>query len=227
VDPQCTKISSRDIAAALRHSISHRWAASWPSRITWVILLFLWAAIWTAAAAIFPDISREHGPMEAFQASTLAAGCLLLASISISKNYPRPTRIVAAGLSLFFLTFFLLEFDTRYFNSPLLRRLTNGGVRNAWLGSLVLIYAIQVIRSFNTFLPALTDWLSHRTGMIFVASGFFWVAGFIVDKFNRFDDKTIALLLEELMETEAALLMGICAIITKWSWAKRRRLNPS
>lgn len=125
-----------------------------------------------------------------------------------------PPRIFMLGLSLFCFVFLMLEFDTRAFDSPLLRRLTNGTPRNIWLGSLVALCAFAFWRH-RTSIPSLFQrWLRDRAGLLMLISGAFWIAGGVFEHGKFFADPDTTLILEEVFEVNAALFMAWSALAT-------------
>ena len=174
-------------------------------------------AIIAFAAAVFvchhnPKAHIEHGPLENFQAITLAIAALALAVAATKCS--GASRIFALGLSLFCFVFLMLEFDTRAFNNTLLRRLTNGTPRNIWLGTLVAIYAFAFWRHRMELLPLFGRWLSDRAGLLMLLSGGFWIAGAIFEHGRFFSAPETTLILEEVVEVDAALFMVWSAFAT-------------
>ncbi|MFN7141731.1 MAG: hypothetical protein ACK4UN_20610 [Limisphaerales bacterium] len=194
---------------------------SWALVFVAVVLPLAWLSLWRTD----PVIYREHGPMEMFQVAALVVGLFL--SYINTKISPRiGDKVVYLGLGLLFLTFILLEFDTRSFNSPLLIRLTNGKIRNLWLGFLWGGVAILAIWRLRNVLEAGWKWLRSRPGTFMMISGVFWVAGWAVDKWKP-SNAGVALMTEELLEVNAAYFMLISAALSFLQVRGKRRINGS
>lgn len=169
------------------------------------------------AAAVFichhnPQAHLEHGPLENFQAVALVIAAIILAVGSLRCS--AGARVFVLGVSLFCFVFLMLEFDTRAFNAPLLRRLTNGTPRNIWLGTLTALYAYAFWRK-RFEMPALFQrWLRDRAGLLMLLSGGFWIAGAVFEHGNFFTDTNVTLILEEVLEVDAALFMTWSAFAT-------------
>jgi len=114
-----------------------------------VISLALISGAFFLAIGRYPSISLEHGLMENMQVVCLLIACALFA-FSSRHGQLSATPAFAMSLALFCLTFFLLEFDTRPFDIDILTRLTNGTVRNAWLGTLWIVVIVFVLQQLQT-----------------------------------------------------------------------------
>jgi len=122
--------------------------------------------------------------------------------------------VIAFGLALLCFVFLMLEFDTRAFNIPMLRRITNGAVRNVWLGSVVALYAFSLWRHRREAPAQIQKWLASRAGLLMVISGGFWIAGAVFEHGKFFANAEATLVLEEVVEVNAALFMAWSAFAT-------------
>jgi hypothetical protein len=141
---------------------------------------------------------------------TLAA--LLLAGAAFRLKGAR--RVFAFGVALFCFVFLLLEFDTRQFANPTLRRMTNGAVRNIWVGALVALYAVAFWARRRQMLVEIERWLRDRAGLLMLIAGGFWVTGAVFEHGKIFADADVTLALEEVVEVNAALFMAWSALET-------------
>ncbi|HUS35696.1 MAG TPA: hypothetical protein VM680_10125 [Verrucomicrobiae bacterium] len=205
-----TPLSSfaREAVKALRYH--------WPMRATTRLLVATIAFAAFAAAAFIchhnPKAHLEHGPLENVQAIALALGAIFLAAGSTTCS--GAARVFVLGVSLFCFIFLMLEFDTRAFNVPLLRKMTNGTPRNLWLGTLATLYA-YAFWGKRTEMPTLFQrWLQDRAGLLMLLSGGFWIAGAVFEHGNFFTDTNVTLILEEVLEVDAALFMAWSAFAT-------------
>lgn len=183
--------------------------------LAWIglaVLLVIATLLWLWAAAVHPGIYVENGPMENFQVGCLGVGgVLFLWRAWLAKAGVE--RVVFAALALFYLTFLIREFDTRKFDVPMVTSVLSGTVRNVWLGALWVVAGYFIYRSRATVFGWGWRWLGTPAGRLFLAAGVFWVLGAAVDKLELFGSKPRDMLVEELLEVNAALLMAIVAVV--------------
>lgn len=147
--------------------------------------------------------------MESFEALCLFVGILLFGG-AIHSAAGAPQRILFLGLTLFYLTVLVLEVDTRNMSVPVwVVRISNGTIRNLWLGGLWVIAAALFLRQPRPVLSCFFSWLPSAAGRIMLCSGFFWGAALIAEK--RFH---VSFFVEELLECNAALLTVQSAWLT-------------
>jgi hypothetical protein len=210
--PQITSSSGNSLAREAVKALRYHWPMPATTRLLVSIIAF---TAFAAAAFIChhnPKAHLEHGPLENFQAVALALGAIVLAIGS--ARCLAGARVFVLGVSLFCFIFLMLEFDTRAFNVPLLRKMTNGTPRNLWLGTLVALYAYAFWRK-RTEMPGLFQrWVQHRAGLLMLLSGGFWIAGAVFEHGDFFSDTNVTLILEEVLEVDAALFMTWSAIAT-------------
>jgi hypothetical protein len=174
--------------------------------------LWLWLSTTPAGANIFV----EHGPMENFQAICIGLGFLLYLG-QIRSSQP-PHRLLVAALAVFYLTFVVVEFDTRELGWRTAAVVLNGPVRNIWLVALWAAICVWALRHRRIVLPTGWRWLGSPSGLLLMGSGVFWIVAGAVDKLKLFSPPARNLLVEELLETNAALLMVVAAIaIVRWT----------
>ena len=174
--------------------------------------LALLSAILFVAIFRFPHISLEHGLMENIQALGLLATCGLFLHYSRTGIF-RDAKPLAWSLSLFCLTFFLLEFDTRPFGIDALTAITNGAIRNTWLGVLWLGVGAYAIRHFKHIWPIFTNWLTSVPGLCMCAAGVFWITSRLIED-SGLSYAISPFFLEELMEVNAVMLMALSAYLS-------------
>lgn len=163
-------------------------------------------------------IARENGPMENFQAVAILIGLALLARGALQAPLPAQ-RLCLTGLAMFYLNLILLEVDTRRLGVPWLAWLCNGVPRATLLGSLWIVAGIWFAQHWRDTLRTFWRAMFAPPGAWLAASCFFWVAGRLAEELRM--DKTTKLFIEEIPETNAALLM----IVAGWVWAGA--LTPS
>jgi hypothetical protein len=178
------------------------------------VVLALFSAFWWWLSTKNPRIFVEHGPMENFQAICITLGLLIF----LWQMYAvaAPGRIVFAGLALFYGTFVVVEFDTRELGWRAAAVLLNGPIRDAWLAALWILLGIWAFRYRRDLIPIGRAWLSSATGLFLGAAGLFWIAAGIVDKLKLLGSPSRNLLGEELLETNAALLMLLAAVAARF-----------
>jgi 4-amino-4-deoxy-L-arabinose transferase-like glycosyltransferase len=184
-------------------------------RFAWLglaILLVGASLLWLWAAAVYPKIYVENGPMENFQVGCLGVGALLFAWQA--RGLQRAERVLFAALALFYITFLIREFDTRKFDWPIANAILSGTIRNVWLGALWLVTGYFIYRSRAKLVPLGLRWVGTPEGRLLLVAGVFWVFGAAVDKLELFGSKPRDMLAEELLEINAALLMMLSAIVS-------------
>lgn len=169
---------------------------------------------WFWLERLDPRIFREHGPMENFQVGCLAVGIFFLLRAARRASSSPPRRLFLGGIILLYGTFLLLEFDVREFHIPWLTLLLNGTVRNVWVGSLWLFGLIAFLRRARSTWAEFVAWVRTSAGALLLIAGCFWASGWLVDHLKLFASVDGNLMLEELMEANAAPLMLISAILT-------------
>jgi hypothetical protein len=163
-------------------------------------------AAWSVLSRFDSAISREHGPMENFQVACLLGGLLILLMLWFSKAN-RSMRVLVLGLGVLHLNLFMLEFDTREWGSSALDFLFQGKSRDvilifAW-GTAIVLAASAPRAAWFVF----ARWLPTPSGTLMWLAGVWWVLGGVIDKTKPFASATTNLFMEEVMETNAALLM--------------------
>ena len=139
-------------------------------------------------------------------------GCALFAWRTYVARQP-DERVLLGGLALFYLTFFIREFDTRQFGQAWLDAIMSGMGRNLWLGAAWLVVACFALRYRGSLLGVTGRWLRSPAGRLLVLAGLFWVVAAAVDKLDPFGSKPRDMLAEELLEVNAALIMALAAVV--------------
>lgn len=199
-----------EIVGIIKRARNHRWPRSGVYRLFPIVSVFfpmVWLWLWLEDSTIF----REHGPMENAQVVLVAMG-LVAVLWRMSGAGSTVERWMLAAMGLLYLTFVLLECDTRGLDWELLRRLTNGVWRNLWLGGLWIFCSWKLFAQRVEVFSTGTQWLRGKPGFFLIASGCFWVEGWIFDKSHLFQIGGSGLMLEEMMEGNASLFMFIAAI---------------
>jgi hypothetical protein len=160
-----------------------------------------------------PGISSENGPMENFQAACLIA-CALLWFLMGVRSKIKGEQILWMGLALFHFSFLILEVDIRHLEAPVLNKIFNGKIRDAWLGFLWLVLGICFLKKRSQTWREFLSWLKSPSGILLVVSGLFWLASGVIDKALTGHKE---LYHEELMEVNGSLLMIFSAL-----WALRK-----
>lgn len=161
-----------------------------------------------------PQIFREHGPMENFQAASLLVGILFLLRVVHSSRSSPSRRVFLGGLILLYSTLILLEFDVRHFHISWLSWLLSGTVRNAWVGGVWLGAFVLFLRHRRGAWAEFLAWLSTPAAALLLLAGVFWASGWLVDQLKFFPALQQNMMAEELMEANAAPLMLASAILT-------------
>ncbi len=174
-------------------------------------LLIVSAGLFTAVPS-YPSMSLEHGFMENIQAIGLLASCGLFLYYSKSGAL-QIAQPLAWSLTLFCLTFFLLEFDTRPFDIATLTAITNGTIRNVWLGLLWVSVGLLVFKNIKQVWPVFTAWLTSLSGLCMCVAGAFWIASRLLED-GGYSYVISPFFLEELMEVNAVILMVLSAYLT-------------
>ena len=150
------------------------------------------------------SIAEEHGLMENWQAICLFVGVLAFWLEARKRTAAARYALILAGLGYF--TMMLLEFDVRPFKIPWLTRVFSGPVRNAWLGAAWLYFLLKAAKQWRALLNQGWAWLRSAAGILLCLAGLFWIAGAAIEHvYSLSRDRNF--FLEELMETNAALLM--------------------
>jgi hypothetical protein len=175
-------------------------------------VLWFWLSTTSAGANIFV----EHGPMENFQAICIALGFFIFLG-QIRSTRP-PQRLLVCALATFYLTFVVVEFDTRELGWRTAALILNGPVRNVWLVGLWILLCLWALRHRRPLLQTGWQWLWSPSGWLLMGAGVFWLVAGAVDKLKLFSPPSRNLLVEELLESNAALLMLVAAVATvRWS----------
>ena len=190
-----------------------------------VLSTFFWCAVKGDGA-----IAEEHGTMENLQAICLATGVLLLWVQAWKASDLTKQALALAGLGYF--TMLLLEFDVRPFKVAWLTEFLSGPIRNLWLGAAWVCCLGWAAKDLSKIMHQARAWARGATGAVLTASAIFWIAGSVFEDLKLCSHKE-NLFIEELMETNAALLMlwaaleitmdapGKGVIRTKGSWPPR------
>lgn len=136
------------------------------------------------------EVSSEHGMWEMSQAA------MLLVAMGLTVwGYVRSTpgelfkRSILAICSLGLGTLFILEFDVRRLDIPeWVKMAMNGMVRNIWLSSAWAVLAVVVIRLWPRNRPPDFRWLGSVPARLWYGSGFFWVAGAVIENMSLNED---------------------------------------
>jgi hypothetical protein len=169
-------------------------------------------ALWLWIAAVRPRVHVEHGPMENFQAGCLALGGVLLGHRAW-RSGKGAERAWLGALALLYVTFLFLELDTGEFDWPAVNTVLQGVVRNAWLGLLWSVAGLALFRHRRDVPEVARRWLGTSPGKLLLTAGLFWAAGSVVDKTEPFLLRSQNMLVEEIWESNAALLMALAAVI--------------
>ncbi|MGR8949679.1 MAG: hypothetical protein ACU84Q_16680 [Gammaproteobacteria bacterium] len=184
------------------------------SMLLWVCVVVIYTLIWGVFALNGIRISHEHGPMENTQAGFLCAGFLLLGGLAIRLK-TRGHRILFATLALFYASFFLREVEVEDLNIPRVLILLGSGPGKKYL----LVTCWLVAAGFFLCYPketwsAFKKWLKTFAGLTIILGGVFYLLGMPFDK-KAFDIQyDLNVLLEEMLESVAALWMLIAAIMS-------------
>lgn len=172
------------------------------------LLILLHTFFWISLESTIPNIEKENGVMENFQAVCLACCMLCWGRIRIRSS--NPERLFWTSLALLSASILVLEVDFRQLNAPLLNTVMNGRIRDIWLGSLWLIALIFFIRNPRPVLATFLAWMRTPSGLLMILGGMFWILSALIDK-SLLGEKN--LFTEELMEDNATLLMLAAAIL--------------
>ena len=184
------------------------WNRPWAWTLTALIVVALELGCYFARK-YDPEISRENGPMENFQAICLLLGILLL-SWTACRTGPGGRRTLAGGLALFYATFLVLEVDVRDWEVRWLTFIFSGWLRNSWLGGAWLVAGFLAWRNLAATWAAFRSWFATFAAALLLVSGCCWVIASLVDK-SFLGQKS--LFKEELFEVAAAWLMFQSAAI--------------
>jgi hypothetical protein len=163
-------------------------------------------ASWSVLRCFDAAIAREHGPMENFQAACLLGGLLILLALWLSRAN-RPVRALVFGLGVLHLNLFALEFDTREWDIATLDFFFRGTSRDVML---IIAWGIAIVvaaRAPRAAWFVFARWLPTRSGTLMWFAGVWWVVGGVIDKTKPCASDGANLFMEEVMETNAALLM--------------------
>lgn len=167
----------------------------------WVGFYLLFIGVWVLLGKNHPAISVENGPMETYQAVCLFIGIGFFMG-AFYRSSEKGARVLFTGMMLFYFTVFMLEVDTRPTQHPLLIQLTNGKIRNLWLGSLWLAGAIYFLKNWRTTLQFFRKWIFAYPGIFLLCGGASWfTAEFLEHGFH------VGFFWEELPECIGATLM--------------------
>lgn len=173
--------------------------------------LLVQTLLWSWGWLRFPLLSEENGAMENYQAILLFLGIIpcLWAAVRAKEL---AQRILCGSLALHFVSFIVLEVDTRQLDAPLFNKLFNGRIRDLWLGSLWLIAGMVFLRHRLPTWRRFMQWLSSQAGRYMLAAGVLWLISGLCDKLGLFPESHH--FLEELLEVNACVLMLISAFLT-------------
>lgn len=168
-------------------------------------LSVLWILLWRR----FPQIADENQAMENFEAACLIAGMFLFIVALVRANN-RGRKVLLFSLTLFYFTVLLLEMDTRQMDVPSwVVRITNGKIRDIWLGSFWVVAAVLFFRQPRGILSSFFSWLSTTAGKLLICSGIFWAVALIAEKAFH-----VSFFVEEILECNGALLMAHAGYLT-------------
>ncbi len=159
-----------------------------------------WWVLWRS----HPQITAENHVMENFQVGCLLVGILFLVG-TLRSTADVASRVFFLGLILLYFTVVVLEVDTRKMDAPRwLVFVTNGTVRDLWLGSLWIIAALIFVRGKPyQILSRFHAWLSTAAGRLLLGSGVLWTVALIAEK-----QFYVSAFVEEWLECHAGLLMA-------------------
>jgi len=159
-----------------------------------------WWVLWRS----HPQITAENHAMEHFQVGCLLVGILFLVG-TLRSTADVASRVFFLGLILLYFTVVVLEVDTRKMDVPRwLVFVTNGTVRDLWLGSLWIIAALIFVRGRPyRILSRFHAWFSTAAGRLLLGSGVLWTVALIAEK-----QFYVSAFVEEWLECHAGLLMA-------------------
>lgn len=181
---------------------------------TGLCLVVFYAMIWSLLAWYGVEISHEHGPMENAQAWCLLLGCLLYVSSS-QHSKGVGLRILLGSLALFYASCFLREVEVEDLHIPAILIFLGSGVGKKYL--LVSCWLIALgffLRFTKPTWTAFTGWLKTAGGICMVLGGIFYLLGMPFDKKAFGISYDLNILLEELLESVATLLMLVSAFMS-------------
>lgn len=157
-----------------------------------------------------PFIGRENNLIENSQ----SIGLLFASALFVRFRHTgalRTAPLLAWGLALFCFTFFVLELDTRPFGNARLIDLTNGTIRNVWLGGLWVVLGIISLRHVASLWAGGLSWLLSSSGICMLIAGVFWIFSALLEGYG-YSNVFGPSFLEELMELNGTLFMVSSAL---------------
>lgn len=180
--------------------------------VIWTVLpLLVWNGLFIALWMAGWQVQKENGPMENLHASFLLAGCCILA-VRTARSAGE-TRILCAGLSLFYLTFLINEMEVKHFGMPLLLALLDGWGRNLWMGTLWILAAVWFARNRVRTWRLFRNWLPTPAGILLMIAGVVWAFSTVGEKMHLIQPRARGLFVEELLETNGCWLMLVSAVL--------------
>ncbi len=178
--------------------------------VIWVVLYqFQW---------ITPE---ENSRMENVQAAEILLSTIFFLVVVRSRR-ERLERVFFSSLALFCVTFFFREVDIENLGfNPVITWLGSGFGRNLWLGVawflFLLIFLFHARKLCKIFLP----WLNSTAGRTMLLAGLFFILALPLDKKVFPISKLCALFYEELLESNASILMLLSAYFSLPTRKKR------
>ena len=170
-------------------------------------LLLVNSTVWSLAWLYGHDVAQENGVMENLQAGCLGLGALLL-FVWAFRAREKPARLLLLGLGLLYLTFFMRELELQRGGAfDALVFITSSEVRNVWLTAAWLGAALLFLFHARATCVAFLVWIRRRPGLLLIAGGLLFAAADLFDKSLIPVDPGLGRFLEELLESNAALLM--------------------
>ncbi len=187
-------------------------SAFWKLAGIFALLIAGDAAIWVYGSVGNPEIAAESHLVENAQAVLLALGAILFFIKGVNSGETH-FRILFWSLVLIYLTLFLLELEVGSLQRTYaIFALATPPIRTyvliaAWLGM-----ALVLLVNARDVFGALRDWIIGLPGVLFILAGLFYGAARAAEQ----DLWSIALvspvLLEEIMELNATVLMLFAAL---------------
>lgn len=179
-----------------------------------VAVVTVCTAFWLWLRSTGLQISHENGPMENTQAVSLALSAMVFAVIAFQAR-DTTERCLYWCLTLHCLGFFSREVDLEDFDLPyLVVFLGTGMVRYIFLGVIWLGLISFFLRRIDRSLVVLRSWLASTPGVAMIAGAVFYLMSRPFDKSVPNLDVATLTFVEELLETNATLLMLSSALLS-------------
>ena len=170
-------------------------------------LLLVNSTVWSLAWLQGVEVAQENGAMENLQAGCLGLGSVILL-VWAARAREKPAKLLLLGLGLLYLTFFMRELELERGGAfDVLAFLAGSEVRNVWLTAAWLGAAVLFLFRARATSAAFLTWVRQRPGLLLIAGGLLFAAADLFDKSLIPVDPGLGRFLEELLESNAALLM--------------------